>query len=479
MDSAREECENLASDAPGRRSRHGCCIASESSSHASHRHNAKARNTLRIVKTLFLPRKPAVLVAYRALSDLAGKGSFFLITIVAARRLSRQDFGIFALATTLGWLLSVATDFGIQMHVARGVARQAPSAARILRAWLRVRLWVGVAAIGSVAAGVFAWPGASDYRGPIVLFAVVYVCSGLVEFLHYFFRGLSRSDVESSLVLWQRLSTLALAVGVLMWRPDLRLLAIAMLLPIVTTLLVSARIAFTLAGSDHGSAPMNVAVEFRRDVLPIGAGIVVSALYFRIDVFLVQHWSGTDAVALYNAVFRLIDALRLFPAAVMAVVLPSLVRATDSRPLQRVSMAVLAFSVPLAAVLWIGAGWVVPLIYGAPYAAAVPAFRILALCLPLFSLNYALTHQLIGWDGERSYAVICATALLANLALNARLIPALSIDGAAWATLWTEVVLAAGCAWALWSRHVRPAPVAVLRQAQDRREPGRGAEATP
>ena len=42
---------------------------------------------------------------------------------------------------------------------------------------------------------------------------------------------------------------------------------------------------------------------FARDVWPIGAGIVLSALYFRIDVFLVQWWAGTELVALYNAVF--------------------------------------------------------------------------------------------------------------------------------------------------------------------------------
>src|SRR5262245_50102816 len=39
-----------------------------------------------------------VLVGYRAVSDLIGKGSFFLITVVAAHRLSREAFGLFALA---------------------------------------------------------------------------------------------------------------------------------------------------------------------------------------------------------------------------------------------------------------------------------------------------------------------------------------------------------------------------------------------
>ena len=43
-------------------------------------------------------------------------------------------------------------------------------------------------------------------------------------------------------------------------------------------------------------------------------------------------------------------------------------------------------------------------------------------------------------------------ALAVNVALNARLIPAASIEGAAWATLGTELFLTAGCGVALWTR---------------------------
>jgi len=80
----------------------------------------------------------------------------------------------------------------------------------------------------------------------------------------------------------------------------------------------------------------------------------------------------------------------------------------------------------------------------------VPAFRILLLSFPLLSLNYALTHQLVGWDGQRAYLAICAIALAVNVGINARLIPLWSIDGAAWATFLTEVVITAGCCVALW-----------------------------
>lgn len=414
-----------------------------------------------------------ILIIYRALSDLAAKGSLFVVTIVAARRLAPQAFGIFSLASTLGWMLAVAADFGIQLHVARSVARAPEQASDLLDAWLRIRLWTTAATIVVVAIGLAATRAPAAVAVPMLLFALVYGASGLVEFLNYVYRGLSRSDVESSLTLWQRSGTLLCAGLALLWRPDAGVLAGAMLLPVAGTLIASVPIARRLVarGSglvpgasnplrpDRGSRATSRETRFLSDVLPIGAGVVLSALYFRVDVFLVQLFRGTEAVARYSAVFRLIEALRLFPAAVLAVALPWLCRARDVRPLVRVSIGVTVFGIAATVVLQAAAGWIVPLLYGAPYAAAVPAFRILALAFPLLSLNYALTHQLIAWDGQKAYATICGLALVVNVALNTRLIPAQSIEGAAWATVATEVCVAAGCVAALLGFGVRTAHI--------------------
>jgi O-antigen/teichoic acid export membrane protein len=235
-----------------------------------------------------------------------------------------------------------------------------------------------------------------------------------------------------------------------------------MLLPVAATLFYSVRRALRLAVEQAGGASAageSLTIDIQsavRDVLPIGIGIVLSALYFRIDVFLIEFWQGTDVVGLYNAVFRLVEALRLFPAAVLAVALPVLFRATDTRPLLSLSALLTGFSIVVALLLGLAAPGVVLLLYGEPYIGAVPALRILLLSLPLMSLNYALTHQLLGWSGHRAYAVICAIALLFNIALNAQLIPALSLAGAAWSTLGTEVLLTIGCVIALSTRTARP-----------------------
>jgi O-antigen/teichoic acid export membrane protein len=413
--------------------------------------------------------KSALLVAYKCLAELAGKGSMFVITVLAARRLSQHAFGIFSIASTLGWMLAVVADFGIQLHLARAVARNPEDSTRLLGRWLIVRLWTAASAIVVVAATLSAW-GPTGL--PLLLFVIVYACNGLVEFLHYFYRGLSRSDIESFLTIWHRATLLGCAGALLVWMPSVTGLAVAMLLPSVATLILSLWIAVRLGRAAVAASPVSSktsmaapGAEFRREILPIGLGIVLSAFYFRIDIFLVELWRGTQVVALYNAVFRLIEALRLFPAAVLAVTLPLLVRAGNWRPLARVSLVVTVFAAAASAVLWIVAPLLIPTIYGAEYAAAVPAFRILTLSFPLLSLNYALTHQLIAWSGERWYAATCGGAVIVNIGLNVQLIPVLSIDGAAWATLGTEVFLTAACVVGLQVVAVRRAGAMVAAGA--------------
>jgi len=156
-------------------------------------------------------------------------------------------------------------------------------------------------------------------------------------------------------------------------------------------------------------------------------------------------------------VFRIVDGLRLLPAALVAVALPVLCRATTLQPLLRTSAIATGAAIAISGVLWLVADAVVPLVFGSGYAGGAPAFRILLLAYPLMSLNHALTCQLIGWHGHRAYAASCAATLLFNVAANAVLLPAYGILGAAWTTVATEVVITLGSIGALIPRSARAA----------------------
>ena len=406
---------------------------------------------MRVIDHRWRTWRPAMQVIYRSTSDAFAKAAMFIVTIAAARWMSRDDFGYFALATALGWFGLVAADFGIQAHLARSVSQQPNEAASVLRRWLPTRLVFGLASLTVTVMLLALFDVDPRARLSMWLFAAAYAATGLSEYLYYYFRGLDRTDLESTLTLIQRGGMCVLSLAVLWRRPTLTLLALAMLLPALATLVIAASTARALAPGTalQRAARGTVSREFITSVAPLGVGVVLSALYFRIDVFLLERWSGPTSVALYNAVFRLVEALRLFPSAALAVAFPALCRASDLRPLVRVALPLTVASLGAAVVLWFASTWLVPAVYGAPFADAVRPFRTLVVAVPFMTLNYALTTQLIGWHGHRAYAVICACAFAFNVMLNSQLIPAAGMNGAAWTTVWTEVLLTCGCVVAL------------------------------
>jgi O-antigen/teichoic acid export membrane protein len=387
---------------------------------------------------------------YRAGTDVVAKAAFFLVTVAAARTLSPQSFGLFSLASTVGWMTAVACDFGIQMHLARAVALEPQHAGALLARWLPVRILTALLGTAAVAAGALLTLPATA-AGVLILLTLTYAVTGLTECIYYLFRGLGRSDLESSFVALQRLLLLALAIAVLAWTRNLTALAIAMLVPAGLALSAALIVARRLSGpvSSLASWPRGIANEAMTQVVPIGAGIVVAALYFRVDIFMIGAWLGSEAAGRYNAVFRIVEALRLFPAAVLAVAMPALCVARTRRPLVQIASLLAGGGMLVAVVLWLVSGRLVPWLYGAAFADAAAALRVLALAFPLMAVNYALTQQLIGWHGHRRYAWLCVVALAANVAANTAAIPALGIVGAAWTTLLTELLVTILCVHAL------------------------------
>lgn len=402
------------------------------------------------------------LAALKALADVIGKGTTLIITIVAARQLNADPFAILAYAMATGWLLGVATDAGLSMHLARETARDPGRSRHLLIEVIGLRAGLAFLAATLLAiASPYIVP--QHWRMQFVVVVLAQLAAAVVDTTAHYYRGLQRTEIESAIHTAYRLVTLICAVAVLWWWRRLDYLGIALLTPALIAAVVSILIAASLTpeSGESGSPVLNSTV-FIRDVLPLGAGILISAVYFRIDVYFIQQWHGFQPVGGYNAAFRLVEALRLLPAAVMAVTFPLLVRATDTQALKRISGGLTLAGAVLAVVCAAGGGLIIPMLYGETYAYAAPAFSILSVALPLFFLNYALTHQVIGWDGQRAYLLIALFALFGNVAANLALVPSMGINGAAIGTVLTEVIVTAGCLIFLNLRSERQARTTAL-----------------
>jgi O-antigen/teichoic acid export membrane protein len=96
--------------------------------------------------------------------------------------------------------------------------------------------------------------------------------------------------------------------------------------------------------------------------------------------------------------------------------------------------------VPLAVAEIAFAGPIVSLLFGAEFAASAAVLRVLAIGEVLLVVDVVLASRLIAAHLERRLIVATLVALLANVAANLALIPAMGAVGAAWATLISYVV---------------------------------------
>jgi O-antigen/teichoic acid export membrane protein len=382
-------------------------------------------------------------IVLKGLADVAGKAVMLVITVVAARRLNPDPFAIMAYAMATGWLLGVATDAGLSMYLARETARQPRRSPQFIIEIIGLRAGLAfLAATATVLLSPLLVP--AHWRLQFVIVMVAQLCGAVVETIAHYFRGLQRSEIESAIHAGHRITMLLLSVAVLWWWRRLDYLGIAMLVPGLVAIGVSMIIAIRLSERGGTDAPLRMS-RLVKDALPLGAAVLISALYFRIDVYFIQQWHGVQPVGGYNAAFRLVEALRLLPAAVMAVTFPLLVQAPNTDLVRSIGGRLAVAGSVLALICAAGATTIIPLVYGAHYAYAAAAFAILSLTLPLFFLNYALTHQVIGWDGHRAYLAVVTLALIGNIGANMLLVPERGIAGAAVATLLTEVIVTAGC----------------------------------
>ncbi len=401
------------------------------------------------------------LIALKTLSDVASRLSSFLLLLLAARFLDPFEFGLFSLAWAAGWIISIASDLGLQLFVAREVARGPAQAGQFVPTLLRLRI-----CLGSILFGVIAlahWMLWWDKGGAIFLgLVLVQLLSSVIEFFNHLFRGFGRTDLESWANLLHRLGALLAGGFVLATSSSLSLLTLA-LLSIATVIAIltwswAVRLIRERRKSDEALRPDperntgSLSRRFLAEILPIGLGILASGVYFRLDLLFLEWFQDTSAVGRYTAVFRLVDAARLFPAAVIAVLFPILCR-SRSKSLA----AILAVGLGLVAVvgtliLRFQPRELILFLYGEAYASAGPALSILAVALPPLFVNLVLTHQLIAWRRPLSYMWACAAVLILTIPLNAVLIPWGGPVGAAWAVLVRELFLSLICGGLIWFR---------------------------
>ena len=201
-----------------------------------------------------------------------------------------------------------------------------------------------------------------------------------------------------------------------------------------------------------------------KEALPIALSAVIFIIYFRIDVVMLSMMKGDAAVGLYSAAYKLSEPFSLIPYAFMMSLFPlmssyfetSRDKLTKSYKLSFKYLLMIALPIAIGTTLI--ADKIILLIYGTEFAGSITALQILIWALVFASINSVLTNLLISINQQKLITISIALCAIINVTLNLILIPIMSYNGAAIATVVTNVVLF-GANFYFVSKHLQVLPV--------------------
>lgn len=382
--------------------------------------------------------------------------SSILLTILLTRSLGKAGFGEYTFITSLVLLFGTISDWGTNIVTVREASKDPVKSKSIFANAVAGRL---ILATGVFILFNFTIRINSDWSNIVqagTVASLVLLALSLKTSTTMVFHAFQRLELASFvdlvasllfvlfvfLIVWQGSST---SMVMFVWF-FATLLAAALGIAI-SSKLFNFKEVFMKATVNVKSLTDFFRSKFLRDALPAGFLFVLSTVYNRVDILILQHFKGSEAVASYGLPYKVYDQAILVSAFLMASLFPILARSfsedkfgTKLREYYQKTFDILLI-VGLAGglVLFFGSSFIVTLLGGVEYPESIQVLKLLSFAvLPSF-LNHLTGYSLLAFGKQKLSLVIAVFALLLNVVLNLILVPRFSFYGSAVITLFTEV----------------------------------------
>ena len=182
---------------------------------------------------------------------------------------------------------------------------------------------------------------------------------------------------------------------------------------------------------------------------------VATVLYFRSDIVLLEYFGQQQSdVGQYSAAYRILEGIILLATPVAQISFRKLRLSENKQQFFRVFiLLIVAMLFSAILIITMGTLWgsdLVIFIFGEEYKRAGALLPLLLIAMIFILPNYILSQGALALNKEVGYAKIVVGVALLNIALNIWLIPDFGAMGAAWATIMSEGVLCVGLCVMLW-----------------------------
>jgi O-antigen/teichoic acid export membrane protein len=381
------------------------------------------------------------------LSQALGGGLFFLVTLLVARHLSPERFGAFSFVFAFVTVFHMLADFGLSNILIREMSRQRQRIGEILGAVIPLVSLLAVLgyAIIALSAGLLRLSPEAELA--------VYLMGAtvLVTFHAAVYAAVCRAHEEMGFnaagLIAQRLVLLVLILAALHLDAGLPGIALCYL----GERLFQWLFFYFLVRLRYTRYRWRLDTAYWRyllgEGLPVGAGMVLRRIAWYVDTFMLMALSTVASVGLFSAAYRVIQMVNVIPFTLSLPLFPVLSRlAVESHDkvftlYDRAQKMFVLLGLPMGLwVLMLGPA-LMGLLFGKDYEAAGLTLRIMGVVVVLLFMNSLFVYLFSALGKQKFYMTSIALGLLINILLDLALIPLWDIEGAAIATLCSELAL--------------------------------------
>lgn len=377
----------------------------------------------------------------------------FVMMIIMARFLGVEGFGQFSYGLSFVWVFLFLSDFGLSELFVRDVAAKRNSLGQYINNIIPLKILIAVVVYLTVVLSAWQFSFGTEKFWIILILGASVVMDSFMYFFRSIFRIKETMEYEAVLMVIEALLKLAIVLFVIKLGVNLSG-AILMSLVLLSVSFINSIINFVVFTSNHRKIIFTFNKTFwfylMRSAFPFALIYILSFLNFRIDVIMLSLMKGDISAGWYNACYKLLEQFLIVPLLLSYVYLPLF-----SRLSERVDNIHLIFKKTILPLFLVGLSIVIlcyffgatliRIIYGKAFKDAADYVYPLSLVLIPFFIKPIIEKVLYVAGQQVIVFFIYFFGIVSNVILNFLLIPRWGINGASFATLFSELSIVLAC----------------------------------
>jgi O-antigen/teichoic acid export membrane protein len=382
-----------------------------------------------------------------------------ITAVILARVLGPASYGVIGFGVAVISYFGLAVNMGMDIHAVREIAKTPSQGLSIVKLVMSVRVILALIFITIVFVGSHYFGLSEQVR--TVLQIQCLGLFGVALTLDFFYQAEQRMRVAA---LRQAGAAVAGVIAVVLWVQDADDLYFAASVPISVHILSAIILCGFFLKSRRlmsGSQTRVARSTFIKRSLPLVLIGILSTIYVNLDIVILGFLVDEAEVGFYVAATRVLTVAVIMPHLLYSVYFPALSKALGdesaaadvaesfARILGFLGGAIGGVGVVLAPTLLL-------ILFGQAYESAGVTLGILMVHVIFVHFTITYGTPIVAWQCDKVYTLILVIGAVLNIVLNFVLIPEYGIEGAAWATLatqvtvWLGVMILARKAFNLW-----------------------------